>query len=57
MKIVVRNIRTPISVSEKEVREQAARRLSPLISSENVVSTAVYRRSGDVRHGKISYVY
>ena len=57
MKIVVRNIRTPISVSEKEVREQAARRLSPLISSENVVSTAVYRRSVDVRHGKISFVY
>ena len=57
MKIVVRNIRTPISVSEKEVKEEAIRRLSSVIDRGSVIGTAVYRRSVDVRHRKISFVY
>lgn len=57
MKIIVRNIRTPISVSEKEVKEEAVRRLSSVIDRSSVIGTAVYRRSVDVRHRKISFVY
>ena len=57
MKIIVRNIRTPISVPEKEVREQALTRLKGLVGKDGVIGTSIYRRSVDVRHRKISFVY
>ncbi len=57
MKIIVRNIRTPISVSEKEVMEQAAKRLAPLLDKKDIACKSIFRRSVDVRHRKISFVY
>ena len=57
MKIIARNIRTPISVSEKEVMEQAVRRLAPLLDKKDILNKGIFRRSVDVRHRKISFVY
>ncbi len=57
MKIIVRNIRLPLSASEGEVMEQAARRLAPFVDKKDILSRTVFRRSVDTRHKTITLVW
>ncbi len=57
MKIIVRNIRLPLTASDSEVMEQAARRLAPFVGKKDVLSRSVFRRSVDTRHGAVTLVY
>ncbi|MBE6621706.1 MAG: hypothetical protein E7630_01995 [Ruminococcaceae bacterium] len=57
MKIIVKNIRLPLSASEREVLEQAALRLAPFVSKQDILSRTVFRRSVDTRHKTVSFVY
>lgn len=57
MKIIVRNIRLPISQTEREAMEQAAGRLAPLIDKKDIKGKCIFRRSLDVRHKKLTFVY
>lgn len=57
MKIIVRNIRTPISVSEHEVMEQAEKRLAPLLDKTDIKNRHIYRRSVDTRHRTLTFVW
>ncbi len=57
MKVVVRNIRTPITASEKEVMEQAYLRLAPLTAEKDIIEKHIFRRSVDTRRREISLVW
>jgi len=57
MTIIVRNIRVPLSASEGEVMEQAARRLAPFVDKKDILSRKIYRRSVDTRHQTITLVF
>ncbi len=57
MKIIVKDLRTPISASEKDVTEQAIKRLAPLIAKKDIVSSGIFRRSVDKRHEEITFVW
>lgn len=57
MKIVVKNIRTPLSASEKDVMEQAYNRLAPLIDKKSISGSHIFRRSVDTRRRQITLVW
>ncbi len=57
MQIIVRNIRMPISASDREVMEQAIKRLAPLLDKKDIKNRAIFRRSVDTRHKTITLVY
>ena len=57
MKIIIRNIRTPISVTEGEVMEQAASRLAPFTLKEDIINKYIFRRSIDTRRKEITFVW
>ncbi len=57
MKILVRNIRTPITVSESEVMEQACSRLAPFTLKEEITNKHIFRRSIDTRRREITFVW
>ncbi|MBQ7779072.1 MAG: hypothetical protein IJ404_01125 [Clostridia bacterium] len=57
MKIIIRNIRTPISVTENEVMEQACSRLAPFTLKEDIVNKHIFRRSVDTRRREITFVW
>ena len=57
MKLVVRNIRTPITVTEREVMEQAEKRLAPLLGKKDITGIHIYRRSVDTRRRNITFVW
>ncbi len=57
MKIIVRDIRTPISATENEVMEQAFLRLAPLTAKKDVIDRHIYRRSVDTRRREITFVW
>ena len=57
MRILVRNIRQPLSVPESEILEQAVRRLAPFVVMRDVLSRAVFRRSVDTRHKTVTFVW
>lgn len=57
MQIIVRNIRMPISASDREVMEQALKRLAPLIDKKDIENRSIFRRSVDTRHKTITIVY
>ncbi len=57
MQIIVRNIRLPLSATDGEVMEQAAKRLSPILSKSDIKRRSLYRRSVDTRHKTITLVY
>ncbi len=57
MKLIIRNLRTPISVTESEVMEQACLRLAPLTAKQDIVNKAIFRRSLDTRRREITFVW
>ncbi len=57
MKLVIRNIRTPITVTESEVMEQACSRLAPLTLKKDVINKHIFRRSVDTRRREITFVW
>ncbi len=57
MKIIIRNIRTPISAAESEVMEQACSRLAPFTLKENIINKHIFRRSVDTRRREITFVW
>ena len=57
MKIIVRNIRTPISVSESEVMEQACSRLAPFTLKKDIINKHIFRRSVDTRRKEVTLVW
>ncbi len=49
LRILVRNISTPLDVTEAEVIREAIRRLQGMVDKNDIISCAVYRRSVDAR--------
>ena len=57
MKILIRNIRTPITATESEVMEQACLRLAPLTLKKDITNKHIFRRSVDTRRREITFVW
>ena len=57
MKIIIRNVRTPITATESEVMEQAASRLAPFTLKEDIINKHIFRRSVDTRRKEITFVW
>lgn len=56
--IIVRNIRIPITHTEKEAMEQARKRVAPLLNNRDIIRSSVFKRSLDARRrNRLSFLY